>query len=477
MIRGGVREARARKGPSEPNRGEIAPRKATTRADGDHIMSREALKICVVGTGHVGLPLAAVLADVGCHVTGYDTNADFVTRVNATGTVEFREEGLEELLGRTLHRGLTLSSSPPTAQDVYIITVGTPLHPETHRPNLDRVRLAIREIAPRFGPDPLVVLRSTVTVGTTRNVVLPEIQRYSRRFGLAFCPERTVEGKAISEMISLPQIIGGQNAESADRAEALFRRITRNIVRVSSLEAAEMIKLINNTYRDLTFGFANEMALIAERLGLSAAELIHAANVDYHRSNVPTPGFVGGPCLEKDSLILIESLHQVDFKPRVIEAARNINRSLPDQVADRVLNELRGFGRAPRGAKVLFSGFAFKGHPATEDVRGSAAIPVLRRLQAEKIEAWGHDFVTPPEVIAGLGVHPCTLEEGFCEADAVLILNNHPGYLEAGIARLATTMRSPGVLFDSWNLFGPEEFAHIPGLHYAAIGRPFGTAA
>src|SRR5262249_45535196 len=154
---------------------------------------------------------------------------------------------------------------------------------------------------------------------------------------LAFCPERTIEGKAIAEMQSLPQVIGGIDEQSTGRAEALFRMITSKIVRVSSLEAAEMIKLINNTYRDLTFAFADEVALIAERMGLSAAEMIHAANVDYPRSHVAQPGFVGGPCLEKDTLILIDSLKKIDFKPRVIEEARKINHALPDHVARRIM--------------------------------------------------------------------------------------------------------------------------------------------
>ena len=276
------------------------------------------LKICVVGTGHIGLPLAAVLADAGFSVVGYDTNDDFVTRVNTTGTVDFQEEGLSELLAKHLHRGLTLTSTPPDRQDIYVITVGTPLEVGQERPNLDRIRVAVQRIAPGFGENPLVVLRSTVSIGTTRRIVLPEIRRYTERFGLAFCPERTIEGRAIPEMRSLPQIIGGVDAESADRAEALFRRITESIVRVSSLEAAEMIKLINNTYRDLTFAFANEVALIAEHMGLSAREMIHAANVNYPRSGVARPGFVGGPCLEKDALILIDCLHQIDFRPRVI---------------------------------------------------------------------------------------------------------------------------------------------------------------
>ena len=430
-------------------------------------------KICVVGTGHIGLPLAAVLAEAGFRVTGYDTNDDFIVRVNTTRTVDFQEEGLATLLERNLHHRLTLTSTPPSGQDIYIITVGTPLEAGTEQPDLEKIRLAVQRLAPGFGDDPLVVLRSTVSIGTTRKIVLPEIQRHASRFGLAFCPERTIEGRAIPEMCSLPQIIGGLDDRSADRAEAMFRRITEKIVRVSSLEAAEMIKLINNTYRDLTFAFANEVALIAERLGLSAGELIHAANADYLRSGVARPGFVGGPCLEKDALILIASLHQMDFKPRVIEEARRLNQGLPDQVAGRVIAEIRRLRPGADGAKVLVSGFAFKGRPATEDVRGSAAIPLMQQLQKVGFDVWGHDFVTPEKIVTGLGARACTLEEGFAGADAVVIMNNHPDYVMSGIPALARSMRSPAVLFDSWSLFGPADFHGITGLRYGALGRPF----
>jgi UDP-N-acetyl-D-mannosaminuronate dehydrogenase len=188
--------------------------------------------------------VSAVLAEVGFAVTGYDTSDDFVTRVNTTWDAGFREEGLDELLATHLHETLTLTSSPPASQDVYIITVGTPLEPSTQRPGLDRIRVAVQRIAAGFGQDPLVILRSTVS-------------------------------------------------------------------------------------------FANEVALIAERMGLSAGELIHAANVDYPRSHVAQPGFVGGPCLEKDALSLIDSLKKIDFNQRVIEEAREINQVMPDHVAAR----------------------------------------------------------------------------------------------------------------------------------------------
>jgi len=439
-------------------------------------MSDRPLKVCVVGTGHIGLPLAAILAEAGLEVVGYDTNDDFVSRVNTTGVADFREDGLDELLARHLHRRLTLTSTPPVGRDVYIITVGTPLEAGQPRPNLDRIRVAVERLAVGFGPDPLIILRSTVSIGTTRNIVLPEIQRQTQRFGLAFCPERTIEGKAIPEMRSLPQIVGGYDEASAERAEAIFRLITPKIVRVSSLEAAEMIKLINNTYRDLTFAFANEVALIAEHMGLSASEMIHAANVEYPRSNVAQPGFVGGPCLEKDALILIDSLRKMDFKPRVIEEARKINQTLPDHVAGRVLQELRSIRRSTMRAKILVTGFAFKGRPATEDVRGSAAIPLMQRLQAARVDVWGHDFVTPEKVIADLGARTCSLEEGFDQADGVVIMNNHPGNLSAGIPELARRLRTPALFFDSWSIFAPAQFRGVTGLRYGMLGAPFRDA-
>ena len=124
-------------------------------------------------------------------------------------------------------------------------------------------------------------------------------------------------------------------------------------------------------------------------------------------------------------------------------------------------------------ARVLITGFAFKGRPATEDVRGSAAIPLMRQLQAAGIQVWGHDFVTSEKVIADLGARACTLEEGFEAADGVIIMNNHPGYLKAEIPALARRLRPPALVFDSWSLFDVQQFRGIPGLRYATVGSPF----
>jgi len=178
-----------------------------------------------VGTGHIGLPLAAVLAEAGFEVTGYDTNDELRHARQYYGARPTSgEEGLDELLARHLHHSLTLTSSPPTGQDVYIITWARRSRREAQRPSLERIRVAVQRIAPGFAP-PLIILRRHREHRTTRSVVLPEIRRATQQFGLAFCPERTIEGKAIPEMRSLPQIGGGLD-EEARRAEALFRLIT-----------------------------------------------------------------------------------------------------------------------------------------------------------------------------------------------------------------------------------------------------------
>src|SRR6266700_3630053 len=128
------------------------------------IMGDRPLQVCVVGTGHIGLPLAAVLADAGFQVTGYDTNDDFISRVNTTSAADFREEGLDDLLAKHLRKSLTLTSTPPAGQDVYIITVGTPLETGSPRPNLERIRVAVQRLAVGFASNPLVILRSTVSI-------------------------------------------------------------------------------------------------------------------------------------------------------------------------------------------------------------------------------------------------------------------------------------------------------------------------
>src|SRR5205814_9797259 len=208
--------------------------------------------------------------------------------------------------------------------DAAIICVSTPVDPATRRPNLANLGAAARQVAEECGPETLVVVRSTVPVGASRAVVLPELLARWGRARLAFAPERTIQGQALRELVELPQVVGGLDSDGREAAAALFAKITQRIVPVSSLEAAELVKLVNNCHTDLIYSYGNEVALMAERWGLDPLEVIRAANVDYPRPDLARPGFVGGACLSKDPYILISASRATGYTPWLVGQARGL---------------------------------------------------------------------------------------------------------------------------------------------------------
>ncbi len=430
--------------------------------------------ICVIGMGYVGLTLSLILAKKGFRVQGIETRPELAKQLQA-GTPHFYERGLEPLLRECLDSGaFTVSETIPTAPtiDVFIVAVGTPLDPATKVPILDSLRLAAENIASHLVEGALVILRSTVPVGVTRGVVLPVLRRHGpKNIFLAFCPERTVEGKALEELEYLPQIVGGLDEESSRRAESIFTRITAKVVRVSSLEAAEMTKLIDNSYRDLCFAFANEIAMIAKHLGVAGDEVIRAANDGYPRTHVALPGFCGGLCLKKDPRILSLSAQRAGYRPRLVGAARQVNEELHRYAALRIAEHLKEKGKDIGRAKIFISGFAFKGRPETDDIRDSPTLEVLvelRQLGAARIA--GHDFMVAPAVIASLGVEPVSLEEGFRGADCAVFMNNHAGYEKLDISRYLLLLNPDALVFDGWRLFDAALVKKHKGLSYDSLG-------
>ena len=255
--------------------------------------------VCVIGLGYVGLTLSIALADVGFRVIGIEKSSAVLESVSI-GEPHFHEDHLAEHLRAHISSGL-FSVHPRIPVDLpidtFIVTVGTPLDPSQHI-HLDSIIAATRTIRNSLRGGELIVLRSTVKIGTTRTVVKPILDESGVEYSLAFCPERTLEGSAMRELRSLPQIIAGIDELSAKKASKLFGVLTPKLIPVESVEAGEMVKLVNNTYRDITFAFANEVAEMAEALGLSATEVIRAAGEDYERGKLPVPGLVGGACLK-----------------------------------------------------------------------------------------------------------------------------------------------------------------------------------
>jgi UDP-N-acetyl-D-mannosaminuronic acid dehydrogenase len=262
----------------------------------------------VVGLGYVGLTLATALADVGLRVVGIEKRQDVVDAVTA-GRPSFQEVGLDRVLSAVVESGRLEAFTefqPEQSCATYIITVGTPLD-GNGRARLDMIESATRQVADSMPDGSLVILRSTVKIGTTRNIVAPILQASGKKFEIAMCPERTLEGNALAELRQLPQIVGADTAETRDRAGRLFSHLTNQVLGVSSLETAEIVKLADNTYRDVWFGFANEVARLCDAVGVSANEVISTGKLGYPRTNIAQPGLVGGPCLEKDPHILRQS--------------------------------------------------------------------------------------------------------------------------------------------------------------------------
>ncbi|MBI2069766.1 MAG: nucleotide sugar dehydrogenase [Elusimicrobia bacterium] len=428
--------------------------------------------VAVIGLGYVGLTLAAVLADSGFEVTGVDINAAIVRRL-AKLQPTFYERGIWAILRHARGKRFRVTTTAQfSGADVYILCIGTPLDAKGN-PKLSDLESAVRFIAGKLKRGDLVVVRSTVPLGTCRNVIKPLLESTTgleagNEFYLVMAPERTAEGKAVEELRTLPQIIGGVNEASTELAAKLFNTITKTIVQVQSLEAAEMVKLINNAYRDLTFSFANEAALLAKRLGLDAVGLIRAANEGYPRGHVPMPSpGVGGVCLKKDPHIYVQAGKTVGLPSRLVSTGRSINESIPPLIADEIIGFLNKNDKPPRKSKIFLLGFAFKGNPPTSDTRDSCTLDVLNRLKAAGANVVGYDPIVSGQQIARWGAAPATPEQGFRRADAAVIMNNNPAYQDLDIYRLLQSMRRPALFYDGWYLFLKEEIERVPGITYA----------
>ncbi|MBV8650838.1 MAG: nucleotide sugar dehydrogenase, partial [Alphaproteobacteria bacterium] len=421
----------------------------------------------------VGLTLATVLADLGFMVTGVEVRREVVALLKR-GEPHFHEPGLAERLARLTARErlrFSTDAGDGAAARVFIITVGTPLD-AAGRVRLDMIEAVSREVAQSLKPGDLVIMRSTVKLGTTRAVVMPILDGAGVPYDIAFCPERTLEGQALPELRQLPQIVGGADLTASIRAAQFFQFVTPTVVRVSSLEAAEMIKLVDNTSRDVAFAFANEIARICDGAGVSAAEVIRAGKLGYARTNLPLPGPVGGPCLEKDPHILAEGARECGIDAELTRAARRINERQPHEIVATIRAVAERI-KLPGAPVVALLGIAFKGRPATDDLRGTMARPILAALKeafpAGVFRGW--DAVVPAGEIARFGLAPQqSLEESLTGAHLAVIANNHPVFAAMPLAALAQRMARPALIYDFWNNFVAEELGLPAGINYMALG-------
>lgn len=450
-----------------------------TFKDKSILLDAKSRNICVLGMGYVGLTLALVLAELGFKVYGYDTNDLLINKINK-GCAPFYEDGFDSYLHRYVGNNLfPVSGLSSCNVDTYVITVGTPIDTETKKPIINHVKEAARHIANYLKPDDLVILRSTVPVGTTRNVVVPILNELSGLkagidYYISYAPERTIEGKAISELRQLPQVISGYDKKSTMLVDRLFREVTSTIIDVGSLEGAEMVKILNNTFRDVKFGYANEMALICKELGLDMVKLVQAANLGYVRDEIPVPSpGVGGACLTKDPYILMYSCKDLKYQPRIVELSRQVNESIPYQIIEELSELVKQLNKSIETIKIFIIGFAFKGEPETSDIRNSTTIDLLdffRKKGFKNKSFFGYDPVVSQKELAALGVTPASLSEGFKDADVIVIMNNHKSYKKMDIFDLLNSSKDDCIFVDGWYTFNPKDIGTINNVKYIGIG-------
>ena len=430
--------------------------------------------VVILGLGYVGLTLSVVMAEMGFRVIGVEIRQEIVDLVNQ-GIPHFFETQMEQRLKAVIEKGkLAAHREIPKNLDArnYIITVGTPLL-EDKSIRLDMIDHAAKEIAECMPDDSLVVMRSTVKVGTTRNVVCPIMKETGKKFHLAFCPERTLEGKALAELAELPQIIGGMDKAANLRATQIFQRITPTIVQVGSVETAEMIKLVDNTSRDVIFAYANEIASLCDVVGANVLEVVQAGKKGYPRTNVALPGLVGGPCLTKDSYILDQSVAGFGIRPSIIMEGRKTNEDQPVYVAN-FLKPLADKFEWPEDMKVSLLGLAFKGKPATDDLRGTMALPVLNALKAvfPRASYWGFDQVVSRKDTKGIGLlYAESIAQALEGAHLTLIVNNHSIFEQFGVSQKTRLMAIPGLVYDFWNTLNIENTQFADGVYYISTGN------
>ena len=394
----------------------------------DHFRSGD-LTVGVVGLGYVGLPLSVEIARSGLCAVGFDVDAEVVDGINsgASHIEDVTGEELTEVLA-TGRLEATTDMARLAECDAISISVPTPLS-KTQDPDVSFVIAASDAVAAALRPGQLVVLESTTYPGTTREVLLPALEgtglTVGEDFFLCFSPERVDPGNQVWKTKNTPKVIGGVTLACIEAGLAVYEHFIDTMVAVSSTEAAEMVKILENTFRAVNIAMVNEVALIADRLDVDVWEVIEAAATKPFGFMKFTPGpGLGGHCIPVDPHYLAWKMRTLNYRTRFIELASEINAEMPEFVVGKVRSALNGRKKAVNGACILVLGVAYKRD--VNDVRESPALDIIGLLAADGAEVHYHDPFVPDlaEDGANLSSIPLT-DQALTQADAVVIVTDH----------------------------------------------------
>lgn len=396
--------------------------------------------VCVLGLGYIGLPTASVLATHGYQVIGVDVNQELIDRLRG-GDVHIQEPGLKTMVQAGLNSGSFTVAEKPVPADAFIITVPTPIAPDK-RADLKYVAAAANAITPLLKRGDLIVLESTVPPGTTAGMFASILSQSGldplTELHVVHSPERVLPGRILEELVSNDRVIGGLTPEAAQIARELYASFVQGEIYLADATSAEMVKLMENTFRDVNIALANEFALMAESIGIDVWQAIEIAN-RHPRVNILKPGpGVGGHCIAVDPWFLVQA---APGPAQLIASARRLNDRMPEHVVDRVRSLTEGI-KTPHIAAL---GLAYKAD--VDDIRESPSLTVIRWLQAMGCHVSAYDpFVDHNK----LNITQPTLEETVRDADCVLLLTNHSAFRNINPNEIGGLMRNK-LLMDTRN--------------------------
>jgi UDP-N-acetyl-D-glucosamine dehydrogenase len=394
------------------------------------------MKIAIVGLGYVGLPLAVAFAEAEHEVIGLDTDPTRVDALNAghSHIEDVPDSVLEPLSGRLR---ATVRADELSGCEAIVICVPTPLT-SSREPDLSHLRAAGETLAGVLQAGQLVVLESTSYPGTTREELLPALERSGLSAGtdfhLAFSPERIDPGRTDFTIATTPKLLGGLTAACTERARELYATICEEVVELSTLEAAELSKLLENVFRSVNIAFVNELAQLCDRLDVDVWEVIDAASTKpfgFMRFD-PGPG-MGGHCLPVDPFYLAFKAREHDFYPEFIELAGKVNQAQPAFCTELIERALNDSGKPVRGSRILVLGVSYKA--GVGDTRESPALKIVKLLRELGGDVGYHDPHVPE--LPELGLTSTELEAGLRESDAAAIVTPHPEFDYTAIAAAA----------------------------------------
>ena len=397
--------------------------------------------ICVMGLGYIGLPTASLLATKGFSVTGVDVSQKVIDTINK-GEIHIVEPDLDILVKSAVHSGNLTASLEPVEADVFIIAVPTPFkdggpdHISGKKPDLSYIEAATKKISPYIKPGNLVILESTSPVGTTDEVVAAILKQDGHAVGedvyVAHCPERVLPGRILIELVENDRVVGGINESSTAVTVEFYERFVRGAVLATTAKTAEMVKLTENSSRDVQIAFANELSMICETENIDTWEVIELAN-RHPRVNILNPGpGVGGHCIAVDPWFIVDRSPQYS---RLIKTAREVNDYKPEWVLERVRAKAAKFKKPT----IACLGLSFKAD--VDDLRESPAVGIVNQLQKENI---GDLLIVEPTLEGHPDYELHHYEAAIKEADIVLILVDHKPF-----QRLKATQLADKVVIDT----------------------------